>query len=429
MKRRLNLLVLAVTSLVVIAFTVPLAALVQREADASARTAAERVAQSVAETVVGFAVDDGIRTLESNGPSLPAGTGLVFPGGGTAGTVSADGAILAGEAEAQQRALSAYTPTGWELALPVLTRDGVVVVTASVPRTELRAGVARAWSLLALLGVVVIGVSLLLASRLGRSLMDSVGALGAAARALAGGDLTTRVDVDDPPELADVASAFNEMAPRLEALIEQEREEVADLSHRLRTPLARLRLQIEHVGDDAVRGSLNDQLDQLDRAVDEVIAEARRRPEKVPAGVADIGAFITERGEFWSVLAEEQGRPFEVTVRVDPRTRVNVGERDLSFALDTILGNVFDHTAEGVWFALRCEPADRNVVISVEDAGPGFPAGLDPLARGVSGGGSTGLGLDIAQRAAERAGGTLRVGSTPLGGARVALTLPVSRGS
>ena len=135
MKRRLSLLVLAVTSLVVIAFTVPLAALVQREADASARTEAERVAQSVAESVVRQAVDEGVAVLESNVPSLPAATGLVFPDGATAGAVSVDGAILAGEAALQQRALSAYTPQGWELAVPVLTQDGALVVTAFVLRS------------------------------------------------------------------------------------------------------------------------------------------------------------------------------------------------------------------------------------------------------------------------------------------------------
>ena len=429
MKRRLNLLVFAVTSLVVIAFTVPLAALVQREADASARTDAERLAQSVAESVVRLAVDEGIAPLEANLPSLPAGTGLVLPGGTTAGTVGDDGAILAGEAASQQRALSAYTSTGWELALPILTRDGTVVVTASVSRSELRAGVTRAWLLLGLLGATVIGVSLLLASRLGRSLTDAVGDLGMAARALAGGDLTTRVEVREPAELAAVAAAFNEMAPRLELLIEQEREEVADLSHRLRTPLSRLRLQVEHVADDTVRVSLEHQLDQLDRAVDEVIAEARRRPERAAVGVVDVAAFVEERGRFWSVLADEQGRPFDVAVLLDPFTPVAVGERELTVALDTILGNVFDHTAEGVGFVLLCEPADRSVVIAVEDAGRGFPAGIDPLARGVSGGGSTGLGLDIARRTAERAGGTLRVGRSRLGGARVELVLPFSRGS
>lgn len=427
MKRQLNLLVLAVTSLVVVAFTVPLAALVARDADASARTNAESVAQSVAANVVRLAVTDGIDTLASNVPSLPAGSGLVFPTGVTAGTVTAGGLALADEATTQQRAVSAYTPDGWELALPVLTRDGAVVVTATVPQSELRAGVVRAWVFLGLLGAGIIAVSLLLASRLGRSLTGSVAALGEAARALASGDLTTRVQVTDPPELASVAAAFNEMAPRLEALIEAEREEVADVSHRLRTPLARLRLQIEGVQDEGVRQALKDNLDRLDRAVDEVIAEARRRPERSTSGISDVGSFISERGAFWSVLAEEQGRLFEVSVDVEPRTCVAVGEAELTAAIDTVLGNVFDHTAEGVRFVLRCERADPDVVIAVEDAGPGFPPGLDPLARGVSGAGSSGLGLDIARRTAERAGGTLRVSSSRLGGASVELVLPISR--
>lgn len=426
MKRRLSLLVLAVTSLVVVAFTVPLAALVQRDADAAARTDAETVAQGVASNVVRQAVTEGADSLASNVPPLPAGTGLVFPSGLTAGDVTVDGMTLAAEATAQQRAVSAYTANGWELGLPVLTRDGAIVVTTFVPYDDLRAGVTRAWILLGALGLVLIGVSLGLAARLGRSLTDSVAELGVAARALAAGDLTTRVDVDDPPELAAVADAFNEMAPRLQALIDQEREEVADVSHRLRTPLARLRLQAERVADEQLRLALADNLDRVDRAVDEVIAEARKRSDLVTVGITDLASFIAERGAFWSVLAEEQGRSFDVTLTVPPGTAVPVSGRDLTIALDTLLGNVFDHTDDGVAFELRCDRAGPEVVIAVDDAGPGFPPGLDPLARGVSGGGSTGLGLDIARRTTERAGGTLRTGSSRLGGASVELVVPIS---
>lgn len=426
MKRRLNTLILAVTSLVVVAFTIPLAALVQRDADAAARNAAESTAQAVAANVAREVVTEGVEQLSTD--SLPDGIGLVFPTGLTAGTVTLAGSTLADEAAAQQRAVSAYTADGWELAIPVLTRDGAVVVTATVPRADLREGVGTAWLLLGLLGAGVIAVSLVLASRLGGSLTRSVATLGEAARSLAAGDLTTRVEVDDPPELAAVASAFNEMAPRLAALVEQEREEVADLSHRLRTPLARLRLQIESVTEESVRVALTENLDRMERAVDEVIAEARRRPTRAHAGVPDVGRFLTERGSFWSVLAEEQARPFQVSVDVPMGLGVGVGERELTAAVDAVLGNVFDHTAEGTAFALRARVADAGgVVIGVDDGGPGFPAGLDPLARGVSGGGSTGLGLDIARRTVERVGGTVRVGKSRLGGASVELVLPPVR--
>lgn len=425
MKRRLTLLVLAVTSLVVVAFTIPLAALVERDADAAARREAESLAQSVATTVVRLAATDGIGTLATSDPSLPAGIGLVFPTGLTTGDVSADGLSLAAEAVSQQRAVSTYTDDGWEVAIPVLTRDGTVVVTAAVPRSELRAGVTRAWVLLAALGVTLVGVSLLLAGRLARRLTDAVAELGAAARRLASGDLSTRVHVGDPPELASVAGAFNEMAPRLEALIEEEREEVADLSHRLRTPLARLRLQAERVAEESVRQALVADLDRADRTVDEIIAEARSRPEHRTGGVPDVGRFVRDRAAFWQVLAEEEGRPFTVSVAVDPGVGVGVTEKELTAALDAVLGNVFDHTPPGSGFEIRCEPSTDGVVITVADSGQGFADGIDALARGVSGAGSTGLGLDIARRTAERGGGTLLTGRSRQGGASVELVFPV----
>lgn len=424
MKRRLTLLVLAVTSLVVVAFTVPLAALVQRDADAAARRDAESTAQSVAATVVRLAATDGIATLVSSDPSLPAGIGLVYPSGLTGGDVSDSALSLADEASVQQRAVSAYTDVGWDVAVPVLTRDGTVVVTASVPESELRAGVARAWALLAALGVTLVGVSLLLAARLGRSLTDTVAELGVAARRLAAGDLAARVHVDDPPELASVADAFNDMAPRLEALIEEEREEVADLSHRLRTPLARLRLQAERVADENVRIALFADLDRADRTVDEIIDEARTRPQRGVVAVTDIGQFVSDRAAFWQVLADEQKRSLTVTVDIEPGVAVAAPEKELTAALDAVLGNVFDHTPEGTGFEIRCERQNGDVAIAVEDSGPGLPDGIDALARGVSGAGSTGLGLDIARRTAERGGGTLRTGRSRLGGASVHLVLP-----
>ncbi|MFP5333311.1 MAG: HAMP domain-containing protein [Acidimicrobiia bacterium] len=425
MKRQLTLLVLAVTSLVVVAFTLPLAALVQRDADAEARRRAEGLAQSVATTVVRIAATDGVATLTVGEPSLPAGIGLVFPTGLTTGEVTQDGLSLASEASSQQRAVSAYTEDGWEVAIPVLTRDGTVVVTASVPNSELRAGVTRAWMLLAALGVTLIGVSLLLAGRLGRRLTRTVAELGSAARQLAAGDLSTRIHVDDPPELASVAEAFNDMAPRLEALIEEEREEVADLSHRLRTPLARLRLQAERVDSDTIRQALLADLDRADRTVDEIIEEARSRPDRAAIGIQDIGQFVRDRAAFWQVLAEEENRPFTIAVSVEPGVAVRPSEKDLTAALDAVLGNVFDHTPPGTAFQIRCEPWEDSVVVAVDDAGSGLPNGIDALARGVSGAGSTGLGLDIARRTAERGGGTLRTGQSRLGGASVALVMGV----
>jgi len=84
-----------------------------------------------------------------------------------------------------------------------------------------------------------------------------------------------------------------------------------------------------------------------------------------------------------------------------------------------LLGNVFAHTPEGT--ALRVTVSEHGLV--VDDAGPGIRDPATAVRRGVSGAGSTGLGLDIARRVAGAAGGRLDIGASPLGGARVALVL------
>ncbi|MDX1449203.1 MAG: ATP-binding protein, partial [Acidimicrobiia bacterium] len=138
-----------------------------------------------------------------------------------------------------------------------------------------------------------------------------------------------------------------------------------------------------------------------------------------------VGPFVQDRAAFWQVLAEEQERGFELSVTVGSPVLVGASDKELTAALDAVLGNVFDHTPPGTAFSIRCMRVGDEVAITVEDAGPGFPSGMDALARGVSGGGSTGLGLDIARRTAERAGGTLRIGRSRDGGASVSLVLPV----
>jgi signal transduction histidine kinase len=97
--------------------------------------------------------------------------------------------------------------------------------------------------------------------------------------------------------------------------------------------------------------------------------------------------------------------------------------RDLGDALDALLGNVFSHTPDGVPFRVKVgvAPGPRPWV-EVSDGGPGMP-NADVVERGRSVSGSTGLGLDIARRAAERGGGSMVISSDPRGGARVQLLL------
>ncbi len=412
------MLVLAVTTLVVVAFVVPLAVLVVRQADQRARADAERDVQTVAATLVSVLVSsrseiDATWVSAALGP-LPDGIGVVLPQDAGMFGDPAD-VVLIGRAVTERAAVSAYTERGWELAFPVVLREGTAVVTATVPMAVLREGVVPAIGLLVALGVVLVFAALLLADRLGRTLVVPMGRLADAARRLGEGDLDTRVRVDEPEEAARVGDAFNWLASRLGGLIAAERESVADLSHRLRTPLTVLRLQAEQVPGDELRESLLRSVDRLERGVDEVIVEARR-PVEVPAS-ADLAAIVGDRAAFWRVLADEQERDMQVELPERPAV-VPLPEHDLAAVVDALVGNVFDHTPAGTAFsvAVRADPVPTLVV---SDEGPGFPPGMDPVARGTSGAGSTGLGLDIVRRAAERAGGGLDATDAPGGGALV----------
>jgi len=98
---------------------------------------------------------------------------------------------------------------------------------------------------------------------------------------------------------------------------------------------------------------------------------------------------------------------------------VRTSGEDLAACTDILLENVFSHTPEGCAFAVKLSRrAGGGAWLVVADDGPGFPD-TDPTERGQSTGGSTGLGLDIAQRIAEASGGTLTIGPSTSGGGAV----------
>jgi signal transduction histidine kinase len=275
--------------------------------------------------------------------------------------------------------------------------------------------VAGAWLALGGLGALLILVAVAVADRLARSLVRPVGDLASAARRMAAGDLETRVEPEGPPEIAEVGTAFNHLADRLDDLLAAERESVADLSHRLRTPLTALRLQAEMLEDREAAGSLLDDIDRLGREVDAVIAEARRPSSAAGRRRADLAAVAAHRVDFWGVLAEEQARSVERAIPTEP-VAVPLAEEDVATAVDTLLDNVFTHTPPGAGY--RVEVAGGPPTLIVDDAGPGF-ADEGLVERGRSGAGGTGLGLDIVRRIARRAGGGISVARSPIGGARV----------
>ncbi len=410
MRRQITLLVAATTSIVLLAFLLPAASLVARVAAARALDAGQAQLQFLAPTV-------GLDTREQVAAALVGTSGDLDVGvrwtdGEWLGTPGADGSDLTSPTVEE-------TAAGTRLVQPVRRSDGTAVVDVFVPAEQLRAGVTRTWLVLAGLGVVLLLLALLVADRLARSLTRPVTELANTAHRLGSGDMSARATPAGPAEVREVATAVNRLAGRIGELLDAERENAADLAHRLRTPLTALRLDVESL-PAADRDRLLGDVDAVSRGIDEVISEARRSVREGLGAACDATAVVGERVRFWSVLADEEGRAVTVDLPAGPAP-VRVPAADLGAAVDALLGNVFTHTPEGTPFGVRVVPrTGGGAEVTVSDTGGGMPTAS--IERGASGAGSTGLGLDIARRTAEASGGELRV--APSGtGTGVTLTL------
>jgi signal transduction histidine kinase len=415
----------AITTMVALAFAVPLGSLARTLAIERSLHEAEVGARALAPVLAAIEDPEELAAaVQLTSASVPGPLTVLLADGQVLGAPAARDAHV--DAAALGEASTRRTDDGWRVLVPVVHGQDTAVVQVLVPKDTAEAGVMRVWLVLAALALVLVAGAVVVADRLGRSTVAAVRALETTAEQLGGGDLEARADVHDPPEVAAVAGALHTLAERVRRLLAAEREAAADLSHRVRTPLMALRLDVEALPPSSQADRLTDDLDALERAVDAVIRDARRSAEdRLPAAV-DVVALLRERAAFWSVLAEDQGRPFEI--RLPDERLVVLGQQDeLSSAVDALLGNVFAHTPEGTGLALRVTTSSAGCEIVVEDDGPGITAALG-LERGVSGGGSTGLGLDIARRTASSIGGQLAIDRSPTGGARIVMRLPIGEG-
>ncbi|MDP9845719.1 sensor histidine kinase [Streptosporangium lutulentum] len=414
MRRWLALLVAATTSLVLVALLVPLALLVRTVAESGVVSEAGAEADSVA-VAVGTVDADTLR-LTAERAAHPVT--IFLPDGQVIGVPAPRSAAV--ELASRGHSVTAAVAGGREILVAVQgAPGGTAVVRVFLDDAELTRGVPRVWAGLAALGLVLVGLGILVGDRLARALIRPIMSLAGVSHRLAAGDLSARTVPEGPPEVHAVGLALNHLAGRITGLLAEERENVADLSHRLRTPLTALRLETESLEDPEEAARIEARVDALERAVTSVITEARQRARD--RAECDAVTVTGARVAFWSVLAEDQARHFTLHLSPGPLL-VAVAADELAACVDALLGNVFAHTPEGVPFSVRLEPAPGGALLTVSDAGPGFATHAS-LERGESGAGSTGLGLDIARRTAESSGGSLSLRSSPEGGASVILFL------
>jgi len=315
---------------------------------------------------------------------------------------------------------------------------GAIIVAK--PRTELRdQWIPLVWRLAAavLIGAVLAG---LLSWWLSRKITGPVTALAQAVDEIAAGNYAVRVPaMTSHDEISHLSGRFNEMAARLAATEERERQFLMSVSHELRTPLTAIK---GHV--DAIRDGLFDD-PELERASLDVVAGETVRLERLVGDVLDLAKLNAHRFTVYpqevdmGVLVErahasfgEEARRREIDFRLeeDPEapTIVTDGDRVLQ-VITNLLANAFRWTPDGGTVKLGSELVDSTVRIDVTDTGPGI--GLEErerifvpfISRDNHG---TGLGLPIARELAIALGGRLELDSTVGEGSRFTLVLPAA---
>lgn len=418
MRRQLILMTLAVTSIIVVAFVLPLAILVRTIASNRAITHANADAQYVGQIVA--ANRAGAPAVVAQADTSTTGRISVFyADGSVVGDRSrppdADSLRLARRGRSFSRSWSG----GVDVFQPVLGAAGrSAVVRVDVPNSALHRGVVGAWWSLAGLGVALIALGVFVADRMARTITKPMQTLTDIARRLASGDLGARSQVRGPPEVVEVSRALDALAARIGDLLSAERERAADLSHSLRTPLTALRLDAELLADKAEAARITAAVDDLEDAVTNVIADTRRERTRGEQPDVDLGEIVRERLAFWEVLTRAQERILEIRLHTE-RVPVAVHRHELEELVDVLVGNVLRHTIAGCALRVTTEPgSDGGGRLVVEDAGAGFHGGGTATAAR-----SSGRGLEIARRIASGAGGTLTLGVSDLGGACVDVEL------
>lgn len=271
----------------------------------------------------------------------------------------------------------------------------------------------------------------------GRPVLRAAEQLRGASTTLAGGDLTARAPMAGPAELADAATAFNEMARSLAQLFDSRRELVAWASHDLRTPLANMRAMLE-----AIEDGLADPTDYLPALRDQVLALSSLVDDLFELARIDSGTLTFElrRAELGGIVrscvrgveAEARARGVNVVAELDGEVEARCNPDQVQRVLRNLLANALRHTPSDGSIAVLVRPQRDEVYVSVEDSGEGLsPEALrrmferfwrsDP-ARSARG---AGLGLAIARGLVEAHGGRIWAENRPGGGARVSFTLPV----
>jgi two-component system, OmpR family, sensor kinase len=295
----------------------------------------------------------------------------------------------------------------------------------AVPRPWVRASDTLLW----IMGITALAVAIG-AYPIVRRLTQRLADLRQGVERWGEGDLSVRVNEHGTDELAFVAQRFNHAAERLETLLKSHKSLLANASHELRSPLARIRMGLELMGPDAseaFKDEIRRNIAELDQLIDEILLASR-----LDARETDIGSF--EAVDLIGLAAEECSHTgAELVPPQDGRPVTVQGVvKLLRRAVRNLLENARRYSTGPVTLELAHE--GRDVVLRVRDHGPGVPPSereriFEPFYRlpGASEvHGGVGLGLALVRSIAIRHHGSVACVDQPGGGACFVLRLPAA---
>jgi two-component system OmpR family sensor kinase len=321
------------------------------------------------------------------------------------------------------------------------------IVQLSIPTTEMWAKIRQAW--LSLLGtaLVVLIISVIVSLWLAKGILEPVRVLQQAAGRMAAGNLEQRISIERNDELGGLAQAFNLMAARLQRLVEQQEDFVANASHELRTPLTTIKLRVEALlggarHDPAIAerflSEMESELDRLSHLIDDLLtlSQVEVGLDTLKMEKIDLPLLLGEAmATFWP-RAEAVG--VALTMDAPPQLPpVKASLPQIRQVIDNLLDNALKYSSSDGLVTVSCRPLNGHIAVSVTDTGQGIPAEDLPhvferfyrsdrsRSRSSGPGGAGGLGLAIVRSIVTAHGGQVSINSQEGKGTTVRFTLPV----
>lgn len=461
MRRRLLLVLLAFSMLAVTAFAWPLlistasertqsflltrTADLDRIADVAQQAVLERDYADLRAEVRAYhdLYADGMVVVDTNEAPVAA-DGLSMRDPGVSAAVAA---ALRNQPAALPADLRPWSDDDVLLAVPIGTDtrvSGAAVLRSSVATTA--SDIGQAWALILGAAFVAAVACVLLALLLARWVLRPLRELERGVLAVAAGRRDAHIGEHlGPRELRALAGSFNRMSDAVADAAEQQSKLIADASHELRSPIARLRLTVdsitrhvtpeEQAGYDRVLAEV-EELESLFGSLLDLAAADRTATElAVGTGVGDscdATELLVERLETWLPAADQAGVRLSPPDAVCP-VQLALPELELKQVLDVAIDNAIKYAGRGAHVRLDCEVRDGHGRVAITDDGPGLPEPDRAVAttrfwRATRDHASTGsgLGLAIAERVVTARGGTLAVLANRPRGLVVELTVPLA---